>query len=744
MLIRGSVESIIFRNEENGYTVIELDWNGQPITCVGSFPMVAEGELLELEGEFKPSKYGEQFSAVKVSVSSPETSEGIVRYLASGLIKGVGEVTASAIVREFGLGSLDVIEREPARLTKIRGISARKAAEISASVKQLRAMRSAVMYLQKLGISVNLAIKIYKAYGEDTEAKVEDNPYKLVEDIDGVGFITADRIARNMGIGESDSFRLRAGLLYTMREYTNSSGSTYILRNSLFTEAASVLGVAGDDSVRDRFSELITALSLDGQLKEFENDGEKCVALRDIYNTENALAARIIRLTKSVSQLSGDLASDVLDFERQESITLHELQRKAAEDAVREGIAVITGGPGTGKTTIIKCVLSLFRKYGLDTVLCAPTGRAAKRLTEQTGEEAKTIHRLLDLDFKDGRGYFTYNESTKLSATAVIIDEVSMADCHLMHCLLRALRDGTRVVMVGDKDQLPSVSAGNVLSDVICSGTVSVTMLEKIYRQSEASHIVDNAHRINEGEMPLFAGKDSDFLLCERKFPEEILSELISMYTVRIPKFMNIDPTGIQVLSPMRKGLCGVDNLNKQLQELINPRRGRAQYEGERAVLREGDKVMQTVNNYKLEWIKEGIRGETGTGVFNGEIGTVTAIAPSGELSVRFDDAKSAVYTAAEVSDLALSYAISIHKSQGCEFDVVMIPVTGGIPSLFNRNLLYTAVTRAKKLVVLIGSRENIKRMVDNDYTEKRYTMLCDFLREQLKKHSELMGREEA
>ncbi len=741
MVIRGSVENIIFYNEENGYTVLELDWQGHPVTCQGNFPRVAEGEMLELTGEFRSTKYGEQFAVESVEIGVPESLDGITRYLASGLFKGIGPATAQAIAEKFRGETLKVIELEPMRLAQVKGITKTKAQDISKAVRSLRDMRASVMFMQKYGISINLAIKIYKAYGEGTEGQLTKNPYRLVEDIDGVGFITADRIARSMGIEPGSEFRLRAGLVHSMQDYTETSGSTYITLELLVLRTANLLGIAADDSLQARAEGILGGLLLDGVLSRFTQNEQACYALREYYNIENSLAARIVRLKHSFARVQADVRSEIKDFEFQEQITLHDIQRAAVESAATEGVAVITGGPGTGKTTIIKCLLHLFKRQGLATALCAPTGRAAKRLSEQTGEDAKTIHRLLDLDYKDGKGFFTYNERTRLPAGAVVVDEVSMVDCHLMHCLLRAVEDGSRVVFVGDKDQLPSVSPGNVLSDIIESGTAAVTHLQKIYRQSEGSRIVENAHRINSGEMPVFSGKDSDFLICERSAPEEIAAELESMYNERIPKYLNINATEIQVLAPMKKGVCGVDNLNRRLQALVNPAKpGKAEYRTERVLFRLGDKVMQTVNNYKMEWSRGGLFAERGQGVFNGDIGFIEEIARTGELTVAFDDGRIANYTAADINDLTLSYAISIHKSQGCEFDVVIVPVTGGHERLFNRNLLYTAITRAKKLVVLIGSKYSIKRMVDNDYTEKRYTLLADFLKKQQQSYDTLHG----
>lgn len=739
MTIFGSVENIIYHNSENGYSVFELDSRGQPVTCVGNFPVIAQGEYFELDGEFKTTKYGEQFSVTAYRVKPPDTVYDIARYLGSGLIKGVGEITAAAIVERFGTDTMSVIEYDPARLKEVRGISERRALEIGESVRQLRSMQSAVMFLQKCGVTPNMALKIYKTYGDDTEETVARNPYKLVEDVDGIGFLTADRIARNMGIEPDSEFRIRAGMLHALREMTVSSGSTYLFRENLVRDTMQLLHIRGEEN-QAKAEQMIDGLAVDGKLICFEDQGVACVALTEYYRIEKALAAKLVKLKEQFTGQEADCAEDIAEYERINGITLHEGQRAAVEQAVNSGVAVITGGPGTGKTTIVRCIMHIFRNRRINTVLCAPTGRAAKRLSESTGEEAFTIHRLLDLDYKDGKGFFTYNENTRLPQDAVIVDEVSMVDCYLMNCLARAVRDGKRLILVGDKDQLPSVSAGNVLSDIIESGIMPVTILTQIYRQSEFSQIVTNAHRINCGEMPEFAGRQSDFLLCEREDGREILQEIVTMYTRRIPEFLGIRPQEIQVLAPLKKGQCGVENVNATLQRLVNPARaGEPECALEHMVLRKGDKVMQTVNNYKLEWTREGDFTERGVGVFNGDIGYVESVtAGSGEVAVLFEDGRRAVYNAAEVGDLTLSYCISIHKSQGCEFDVVIIPVTAGRESIFNRNLLYTAITRARKLVVLIGTRQNIRRMVANNYTEKRYTLLCRFLHSQKEQYDAL------
>ena len=727
MKLVGNIENILFKNNDNGYTVLELDVDGELVTAVGTLPLVCEGEGVELEGEYERSKYGQQFRIRSYASTPPQGAEGIARYLSSGLIKGVGEVTAQNIVERFGERTLEVIEFAPARLAEVRGVSEKKALEIAEGIRSLREMQSSVMFLQSLGVTVNMALKIYKRYGRDAEALIKQNPYRLVEDVDGVGFLTADKLALNLGVDKGGDFRLRAGLVYLLKNVISSEGSTY-------TELANLEGLLSRElAIRaefDRIEEILMWLAMDGQVRLFEVEGQKVVAIAAVFNTEKACAAKLVRLEGQAQTLESDVRADIAEFERIEGIVLDEGQKQAVENCFEHSVSVITGGPGTGKTTIIKCVLFVLKRCRQRVQLAAPTGRAAKRLSESTGEDARTVHRLLDLNFKDGKGFFTFNENTKLECDAVIIDEVSMMDVYLFQNLLSAVRVGARLILIGDKDQLPSVDVGNVLSDLIESGMFSVSYLTNIYRQSENSNISLNAHRINSGEYPQFAGKQSDFFLVKRETPEEIFATVADLVKNRLPKFLGVQPREIQVLAPMKKGVCGTVNLNRALQELLNPKENKREYLCGGVPFREGDKVMQTVNNYAAEWTKLGLGGESGTGVFNGDIGYVRQVRDTtGEVEVVFDD-RVVTYGAAELPDLALSYAISIHKSQGSEFDYVVIPVTGGHAGLFNRNLLYTAVTRGKKLVAIVGAPQNIKRMIDNNFIRNRKTRLKEFLAE--------------
>jgi exodeoxyribonuclease V alpha subunit len=729
MIISGSVENVIYQNPESGYTVFELDVGGELVVCVGNFSALAEGQSVEVEGEFRIGKYGQQFYCTSVRYHTPKSPEAITRYLASGLIKGVGPATAAAIVEKFGADTLEIIEKSPSRLTEVRGISVKKAGEISSSVIKLKEMQAVVMFLQKYNITINTALKIYRAYQERTESVLRENPYKLIEDVEGIGFVTADKIAASMGIEPESEFRIRAALIYALRDAAESSGSTYLPIEELTESLSQLIGIDFYDGQKyEKLEVIIDGLVIDGQLKVVEKAGGRCIMLSKHYSLERSIASRLVRLINYLppQQIGCDLFID--EFERQFGIKLDADQRQAVKLAVENGVSVITGGPGTGKTTIIKCILYLLRQIGCKALLCAPTGRAAKRLSESTGEEAKTIHRMLELTM-DGEKRFLYNEAEKLKADAVIVDEVSMVDEYLFGSLIRALADGTRLILVGDKDQLPSVGAGNVLADIISCGAIKVKMLTHIYRQGKESLIVYNAHAINRGEKPILTQKDSDFFFIEKKEPQQILETVSDLVTRRLPNFLGVEPSSIQVLTPMRKGVCGVENLNKTLQELINPPdKFKKEYSLEGKLFREGDKVMQTANNYELQW-RKGLL-ESGEGVFNGDIGRIAEINGIHEIMVEFEDGRVAEYSAADINDLSLAYAISVHKSQGCEFDTVIIPIVGGPPTLLTRNLLYTAITRAKKMAVLVGYRYMIARMVKNNYTASRYSMLADFIKE--------------
>ena len=690
--MKGTVLEIIFRNADNGYCVLYMQGDVLPFTAVGVFPPITEGETLEMDGNWvKNSRYGEQFSVTSVKVLPPTSTEAIFKYLSSGLFKGVGEVTAYAIVEKFGSKSLDVIEHQPARLAEIKGISLKKALAIQESMLSLKEMQDTIVYLQNYGVTLNLAIKIFKAYDKSTAKIVETNPYKLVDDIDGVGFLTADKIATQIGVAPDSRFRVAAAVVHVLKEAANKNGDTYLPEDKLVAEVDSLLRLDALDAetlIRD----MIEDCEVSGKIVRLEKDGETVDMLAGNYVCEKSIATYVRAMLDKLNK-----------------IKLHPSQAEAVRSCLMKGVNIITGGPGTGKTTIVKCIIHLLRSRNYTVCLCAPTGRAAKRLTETTGVEAKTIHRLLDLDFSDGKGKFMFNESSKLQEDVIIVDEVSMCDDYVFNALIKAIKFGGRLIMVGDKDQLPSVGAGNVLADMIASGIVPVSYLTQIYRQSDDSLIVENAHRINAGKMPVINNRSRDFFFDNKSDPEDILATVTDMVTRRIPSYAAVKPMDIQVLCPMKKGVIGVENMNDTLQEALNPAaRGKAELKVGMHTFRTGDKVMHTVNNYDLEWTDE--EGGAGTGVFNGDIGRIEQIDPiAPSMTILFDDGKRVKYMQGDFDDLTLAYAISVHKSQGSEF--------------------YTAVTRAKEMAVLIGSSDNLEKMVKNNYTAKRYSMLESFLR---------------
>ena len=726
MTIKGIIQEIIFRNNDNGYTVATLESNNEIITCVGKFPQISEGECVELDGSFtKHNRYGEQFNVTKTKIAKPTTKDGIVKYLSSGLIRGVGPVTALSIVNYFGEATLDVIEFNPSRLSEVRGISVKKAEEIGEAFNEIKKMQNSVMLMQEYNISTGLAVKIYNTYFDKTEYILKENPYKLCEDVDGIGFYTADKIAQKMGISELSEFRFRAGILHVLKENSDKTGNTFITKPNLESELTNLLRVATNNIEIDK---VINNLIMDSLIKVFELNDNQVIMLSKLYNTEKIVGLTLNLLNELGKGKNLDVSDSIKYYEQVNRLQMHDNQKHAIEMAVNNGVSVITGGPGTGKTTIVKCMLQIFKGMGKVVKLLAPTGRAAKRLSESTGEEASTIHRALVVDFLSGDNMFVYNANNKLPFDVVIVDEVSMVDVMLMSYLVRVLKKGTQLVLVGDKDQLPSVGAGNVLGDIIESGVINVCELTHIYRQSENSLIITNAHSINNSKMPLLDNKSSDFFYEAKKEPSEMLSSVVKLTCERIPKYLNIDPAKIQVLAPMKSGLCGVDKLNKNLQEKLNPPSlKKPEVVTEKVVYRLGDRVMQITNNYERNWIKDD--GEEGTGVFNGDIGEITFIEPNSlEITVLFEDGRYAKYLKKDLAELVLSYAITIHKSQGSEFDVVIIPVISGPPMLLTKNLLYTAVTRAKRMVVLVGSKQSIAMMVHNRSTLTRSTMLKQFL----------------
>lgn len=728
MLVKGVIERIIFRNADNGYTVLLLEGKHRLHTIVGVMPPVSEGTVIEVAGEMKNNgKYGEQIEAHLVRTVMPTTAESMVKYLSSGLFVGIGYVSAEAIVSEFGADTFKVIRDTPNKIAKVKGISLNKAVKLHEQFVNLEDMQEAVVYLQGLDISLNLGLKIYKKYGKATRSQVMANPYCLVEDIDGIGFYTADKIAGNIGIATDSEFRIKAGLLYVLKSVASTNGHSYLPQETLISDTVKLLQLE-IEKYNERIGEILAELEITGKIIIVERDGGRRVMFYKYYAYERNIALRLVGLMAAAKPFSIDMDREFKEYERIYNIALHENQKSAITSAIDNAVTVITGGPGTGKTTIIKCIITILKAMGLKVMLCAPTGRASKRLSESTGENAKTIHRTLDLDFKNGKGHFTYNADTKLDADVVIVDEVSMCDEYVFSALISAIPNGARFIMVGDKDQLPSVGIGNVLADIIVSRVIPISYLTHIYRQSGESLIIENAHRINKGIMPQLRNQDSDFLFNVADTPQAVMNQCVSLVTDRIPKFLNVKPSDIQVLCPLKRGVAGANNLNIELQKAVNPPKSdKGELTLGDSVFRMGDKVIHTINNYDMEWSKD---GDIGSGIYNGDIGYITFADKDG-LSVLFEDGREADYTREDARELLLAYAISVHKAQGSEFDVVLIALSAGAPTILTRNLLYTAVTRAKKMSILVGDPVNLKRMVKNNYTAKRYTMLKDMIEEE-------------
>lgn len=737
--VKGTVASVVFRNDETGYTVLVLELvDGGKVTCVGSFANLSVGAVLSVSGhKVNHRQYGEQIVADNYTMCNPTSEEGIVRYLSSGLIKGVGAVTAQNIYDMFGDDTFGVIENNPMLLSRVRGISKKKAMEIANAVSELKCMQEQIMFLQGYGMTVNLAMKIYNNYGADTKRLVLANPYRLVDDIDGIGFLTADKIAVSMGVDPQSEFRLRAAIIYTLRDAAEKDGNTYLLFDALMENCSRLLSV-DLTQYGQLVEDTVTKLVLEPSVKVFEVEGRRCVSFIRYYKLESGIASKLVALNHDVKRISVDADSLIEQFGTVNKIKFHESQSGAVKAALVNGVTVITGGPGTGKTTIIKCIGQILSGQGLRVFFCAPTGRASKRITQSTGFDAKTIHRMLGFEMHDDKPAFKYNYHNQLPCDAVVVDEASMVDVTVMYSLLCAIPSGARLILVGDKDQLPSVGAGNVLSDVIRSGVIEIRYLTHIYRQSEDSLIVSNAHLINHGHMPEINNRSKDFFYINTSDPAEMADTVIGLVTRRLPGYTGAAPMDIQVLGALKSGLCGVENLNNRLQDALNPRvYGKNEINVGSHLFRVGDKVMQTANNYELPFVRFGEGApEEGQGIFNGDIGHIKTIdRNNGIVEVWYDDNRLATYGEAELTDLTAAYAITIHKSQGSEFDVVVIPLVSGPPTLINRNLLYTAITRAKRAVVLVGSKKILAMMVHNNYIAARTTNLCRFLQSEKVKY---------
>lgn len=735
--VTGYIDHIIFRNDQNGYTVMVLKQTGEEeLTCVGTFPDISQGATIEASGNYiHHPVYGKQFQIASFTEKMPEDSLAMERYLGSGALKGIGAALAARIVRRFGEDTLRIVEEEPERLSEIKGISEKKAREIAAQVTEKADMRRAMIFLQKYGISLNLGAKIYQKYGQSLYNVLQENPYRLAEDISGVGFKIADEIAGRIGIQADSDYRIRSGMLYVLLQ-ASGEGHIYLPKEELFRRAASLLQV--DISYMEKH---LMDMAIDRKVVLKEREKETIVYPSQHYYLELNTARMLCELNVSCPEDEKSTEKRIAQIEKETGTVLDEMQKKAVREATSNGLFVLTGGPGTGKTTTINAIIRFFESEGAELRLAAPTGRAAKRMTEATGYEAQTIHRLLELsgmpeEEREGHAVqFERNAQNPLEADVIIIDEMSMVDIFLMHSLLLAVTAGTRLILVGDENQLPSVGPGNVLRDIIRSESFPVVELKKIFRQASESDIVVNAHKINRGEQVIPDNKSRDFFFLKRYDADIIIRVVIALIQEKMPRYVQAKPFDIQVLTPMRKGLLGVERLNQILQRYLNPpENGKKERELGGQLFRQGDKVMQVKNNYQLEWEvrgKYGIPVEKGVGVFNGDTGILAEINEFAETAtVEFEDGRCAEYSFKQMEELELAYAITIHKSQGSEYPAVVIPLLSGPQMLLNRNLLYTAVTRARKCVTIVGSEETFGEMIRNEKQQRRYSSLDVRIRE--------------
>lgn len=736
--VKGYVNHIIFQNKENGYAVIELETQGEEITCVGTFRSVEAGETLELTGNYvEHPLYGRQLKVETSQVTVPDDAMSMERYLGSGAIKGVREPLAARIVKKFGSDTFRIIEEEPERLAEIKGISLRKAQEIAAQMAEKKDMREAFVFLQQYGISNNLAVKIYNRYGMELYGIMKENPYRLAEDIEGVGFKVADEIAAKIGIHADSEYRVRSGIFYVLL-LAAAEGHTYLPKEVLEEKTRQMLQIEKEDVLPQ-----IENLAMDKKVVMKRKDDEVRIYASSYYYAELACARMLhdlnVKLEEELLPVQEERVKQLLHgLEQEQGIRLDELQQQAVLESVKSGVMILSGGPGTGKTTTINTMIRFFETEGMDILLAAPTGRAAKRMTEATGYEARTIHRLLEINgaLEEGRSaQFERNEENPLEADVIIIDEMSMVDIHLFRSLLNAVSVGTRLIMVGDVDQLPSVGPGQVLLDLINSHMFPVVILKRIFRQAGESDIVVNAHKINAGQDIELNNKSKDFFFLERKDVNVIYKHMIQLIREKLPPYVNARPCDIQVLTPMRKGNLGAIALNGILQQYLNPPddKKKEHISGER-IFREGDKVMQIKNNYQAEWeivSRYGIPVDKGVGIFNGDMGIVKEINETAQLlTVEFDEGRRVEYSLSQLEELELAYAVTIHKSQGSEYPAVILPLLSGPKLLFNRNLLYTAVTRARQCVTILGSSQTLGEMIRNERQHRRYTGLCDRIEE--------------
>ena len=727
--INGFVEKVVYRNTENGYTVVNISVEGDDVVCTGYFSDITEGDQIIAEGSFVEHKqYGIQFTVASYEIKEPETSVAMEKYLGSGIIKGVGPALSAKIVKKFGDETFNIIEREPERLAEIKGITEKKAIEIGSQFEEKKEFRNAMIFLNQYGVSNALAMKIYKEYGIKVMKIVRENPYRLADDIAGVGFKTADEIALRMGFSPESSMRMKAGISFAL-SMAASNGHTYLLYEDLYEESKRLLGISEAEFESD-----IYELTIERKIVLKEVKGERRVYNNNLYYMELTVARKLLDLNAKSENNYKVMEAKVKEVEAKTGIKLGDLQRKAVYEAVESGLVIITGGPGTGKTTTINAIIKLFEMQNMEILLAAPTGRAAKRMTETTGMEAQTIHRLLELNGNPEEGgsmRFERNELNPLEADVIIIDEMSMVDIYLMYSLLKAVTVGTRLILVGDVNQLPSVGPGKVLKDIIGSEKFNVVRLSEIFRQAAESDIITNAHKINAGQSIRLDNKSKDFFMLSMSSSIQIQRALVSLIAEKLPPYVDATKYDIQVLTPSRKGELGVENLNKILQQYINPPApGKREKQWGEVVFRENDKVMQIKNDYQMEWkivTKKGLTIKEGSGVFNGDCGIIREINEfAGTVTVEFDEGKIVEYTGATLEELELAYAITIHKSQGSEYPAVIIPLLNAPRPLLNRNLLYTAVTRARKCVTIVGSENSVNEMIQNESEMKRNSGLVD------------------
>lgn len=729
--INGYVDHIIYRNADNGYTVLVMICDEEEVTCVGTFSDIAEGENIEAHGNYNDHPtYGRQFAVKSFEEKAPKDEMAIERYLGSGAIKGVGIALAARIVRRFKSDTFRIIEEEPERLAEVKGISERKAMEIADQVNAKRDLRQAMIFLQQYGISTTLAVKIYNTYGQEIYGMLKENPYRMADDVDGVGFRTADEIASRVGIRTDSDFRIRSGIQYALLQASNE-GHTYLPMPELTQRASNLLQIEPEYIEKHYMN-----LAMDRKIIMRQAGNTTQIYASSFFYMEANTATMLKQLNANFNVPDIEIEERLRQIEKQTKMDLDEHQVEAVKEAVRNGLLVITGGPGTGKTTTINTIIRYFELEGMDIFLAAPTGRAAKRMSETTGFEARTIHRMLELNGgMEGNAGFEKNEQNPLETDVIIIDEMSMVDISLMYALLKAIAAGTRLILVGDVNQLPSVGPGSVLKDIIDSNEFHTVKLTKIFRQASTSDIIVNAHKINRGEPVSLDNKSMDFFFLKRYEADKIINVTLQLIKQKLPKFVGASEYDIQVLTPMRKGLLGVERLNGILQMYLNPadKRKREKEHGD-TIFREGDKVMQTKNNYQLEWeirSKYGLCIDKGTGIFNGDMGIIEEINDFAEtMTVSFDEGRMVEYPYKLLDELELAYAVTIHKSQGSEYPAVVIPLLSGPRMLMNRNLLYTAVTRAKKCVTIVGNDITFNQMIENNSQLKRYSGLRDRLTE--------------